>query len=127
MWKQISPADHPSLLPYQMWIKSDAKIPKSNLTPVYLVRQYFPSNLYDRLATRPFLINLEKLWIIFQLMKALEQCHEQGVVHGKKQSASFSLINYSLLLHTPAILYLGTALYLFFAHILHASLKSRRH
>mgnify|MGYP003386527950 CR=1 FL=1 len=79
----LSPADHPSLLPYQMWIKSDYKIPKVNLTPVYLVRQHLPSNLYDRLSTRPFLINLEKLWILFQLMKALEQCHELGVAHGK--------------------------------------------
>lgn len=83
MWKMLSPADHPSLLPYQMWIKSDYKIPKVNLTPVYLVRQHLPSNLYDRLSTRPFLINLEKLWILFQLMKALEQCHELGVAHGK--------------------------------------------
>ena len=82
MWKSISPADFPNLLPYQMWIKSDQKISKASLTPVYLVRQYFPSNLYDRLSTRPFLINLEKLWIMYQIMKALEQSHEQGVVHG---------------------------------------------
>jgi len=107
MWKLISPADYPSLLPYQMWISSDNRIPKVNLTPVYLVRQYFPSNLYDRLSTRPFLINMEKLWIIFQLMKALEQCHEQGVVHGdiKPENVLTTSWNWAVLtdfaLHKP--------------------------
>jgi len=32
-----------------------------------LIRQYFFSNLYDRLATRPQLNVDEKGWIIFQL------------------------------------------------------------
>lgn len=82
MWNALSPSQHPNLLPYQMWIKSSAKISKPNSIPIFLIRQYFPYNLYDRLSTRPFLSNLEKLWVIYQLMRAVEEAHEEGVVHG---------------------------------------------
>jgi phosphoinositide-3-kinase, regulatory subunit 4 len=82
MWNALSPSQHPNLLPYQMWIKSSAKASKPNFSPVFLVRQYFPANLYDRLSTRPFLSDLEKLWVIYQLMRAVEEAHEEGVVHG---------------------------------------------
>jgi len=82
MWNSLSPSRHPNLLPYQMWIKSMSKITKPLVTPVFLVRQYFPFNLYDRLSTRPFLTDIEKLWVIYQLMRAVEDCHAQGVVHG---------------------------------------------
>jgi phosphoinositide-3-kinase regulatory subunit 4 len=34
---------------------------------------------YDRISTRPFLTLLEKKWIAFQLLKALEFCHSKGV------------------------------------------------
>ncbi|VDO98985.1 unnamed protein product [Soboliphyme baturini] len=47
-----------------------------------LVRQYLKDNLYDRLSTRPFLTETEKLWIAFQLLKALEQCHRADICHG---------------------------------------------
>lgn len=81
-WKSVSPSKHPNLLPYQMWIKSSTKIGKTTSSPAYLIRQYFGANLYDRLSTRPFLTELEKLWIIYQLMRAVESSHEEGVVHG---------------------------------------------
>jgi len=82
IWKTLSPAKYPNLLPYQMWIKSTARFNKTAATPIYLIRQYFSSNLYDRLSTRPFLNELEKLWIVYQLFKCLEICHEHGIVHG---------------------------------------------
>lgn len=40
-----------------------------------LVRQFGKDNLYDRLSTRPFLADVEKRWLAFQLLKALEQCN----------------------------------------------------
>lgn len=81
MWKTISPALYPNLLPYQCWIKSSSR--NRNLpSPVYLIRQYFAFNLYDRLATRPFLFTEEKIWIIFQLLKGIEMCHSKGIIHG---------------------------------------------
>ncbi|KAJ5690829.1 hypothetical protein N7462_005221 [Penicillium macrosclerotiorum] len=51
-------------------------------TSGYLVRQYIHSSLYDRMSTRPFLENIEKKWIAFQLLCALRDCHAQDVFHG---------------------------------------------
>ncbi|KMQ48454.1 Armadillo-like helical [Trichophyton rubrum] len=48
----------------------------------YLVRQYIYSSLYDRLSTRPFLEDIEKKWIAFQLLCSLRDCHAQNVFHG---------------------------------------------
>lgn len=81
LWNTIPPTKYPNLMPYQMWIRSTPKS-KALPSPVYLIRQFFNANLYDRLSTRPFLNELEKHWIIFQLLKCLEICHEHGVVHG---------------------------------------------
>lgn len=41
----------------------------------YAVRQHLFSSLYDRLSTRPFLDNIEKKWIAFQLLKGLADIH----------------------------------------------------
>ncbi len=38
-------------------------------TVCFLTRPYYASNLYDRLATRPFLSDPEKRWIAFQLLQ----------------------------------------------------------
>ena len=82
LWRVISPARYPNLLPYQMWIKSSVKL-KPNITPVYLIRQYVQSNLHDRLSTRPFLSEIEKLWLLYQLFKGIEVCHlAHGIIHG---------------------------------------------
>lgn len=81
IWKELSPTKHPNILPYQCWIKSSLRL-KSNASPVYLIRQYINTNLHDRISTRPFLHEYEKLWIIFQLFKCLEICHSSGVYHG---------------------------------------------
>jgi phosphoinositide-3-kinase regulatory subunit 4 len=67
--KKLSPAKYPCLLPYQIWLKSNNKITRTNTSPTYLIRQYFFHNLYERLSTRPFLHDIEKRFIIFQLMK----------------------------------------------------------
>jgi len=82
VWKTLSPAKYPQLLPYQMWMKSGIRAKPSSASPVYLIRQFFSTNLYDRLSTRPFLNEMEKLWIVYQLLKCLEICHEHGIVHG---------------------------------------------
>lgn len=47
-----------------------------------LCRPYQKCTLYDRLSTRPFLLDVEKKWIAFQLLKALAQCHLGLVCHG---------------------------------------------
>ncbi|RHY31205.1 hypothetical protein DYB32_003677 [Aphanomyces invadans] len=66
----------PNVIPYsvfEMGTKGNA---------AFLVRQSFVANLYDRIYTRPFLTDIEKKWIAFQLLKALEQCHAKGIYHG---------------------------------------------
>ncbi|KAI0022652.1 hypothetical protein F4780DRAFT_769584 [Xylariomycetidae sp. FL0641] len=48
----------------------------------YLVRQFIYSSLYDRMSTRPFLEDIEKKWLAFQLLCALRDCHARDVYHG---------------------------------------------
>lgn len=48
----------------------------------YCIRQHFWSNVLDRLGTRPFLSSVEKRWVVYQLLRAIDQCHERGVCHG---------------------------------------------
>ena len=64
----------PNVMPFR-WFKE---------TPhaAYLVRQYFHASLLERLSSPPFLSLVEKRWLIFQLLQALQQCHSAGVCHG---------------------------------------------
>ncbi|XP_078170868.1 serine/threonine-protein kinase VPS15-like isoform X1 [Carex rostrata] len=64
----------PHVWPFQVWLETDKA--------AYLLRQYFFGNLHDRLSTRPFLSFIEKKWIAFQLLCAVEQSHSKGVCHG---------------------------------------------
>lgn len=48
----------------------------------YLVRQYIHSSLYDRMSTRPFLEDIEKRWLSFQLLCAVRDCHARNIYHG---------------------------------------------
>lgn len=67
----------------------------------YLVRQYFYSSLYDRMrcaelalfdlqerpkltnaSTRPFLEDIEKKWLAYQLLCALRDSHSRNIYHG---------------------------------------------
>ncbi|KAK4155031.1 hypothetical protein C8A00DRAFT_32210 [Chaetomidium leptoderma] len=66
--------DVPNALPYQRAIETE--------TNGYLVRQFLYNSLYDRLSTRPFLEDIEKKWLAFQLLCALRDCHSKGVYHG---------------------------------------------
>ena len=92
LWLNISPTKYPNLLPHQMWISSRNKN-KNIPTPVYLLRQYISSNLFDRSLTRPFLTEMEKLWLIYQMFLCLEICHEKGVVHGDVKPENFLITN----------------------------------
>ncbi|KAF4125238.1 phosphoinositide-3-kinase, regulatory subunit 4 [Geosmithia morbida] len=67
-------ADVPNALAFQRVIETE--------TNGYLVRQLLYSSLYDRLSTRPFLEDIEKKWLAFQLLCALRDCHARDVYHG---------------------------------------------
>eukprot|EP00163_Fabomonas_tropica_P003388 TRINITY_DN12891_c0_g4_i1.p1 TRINITY_DN12891_c0_g4~~TRINITY_DN12891_c0_g4_i1.p1 ORF type:complete len:1652 (-),score=398.10 TRINITY_DN12891_c0_g4_i1:5-4960(-) len=70
----ISGADCPNLMPFESTRETDKA--------AYLIRPYIYLDLYDRISTRPFLTDLEKTWIVFQLLSAAKQAHEVGVTHG---------------------------------------------
>ncbi|EPE09924.1 phosphoinositide 3-kinase regulatory subunit 4 [Ophiostoma piceae UAMH 11346] len=67
-------ADVPNALAYQRIVEKD--------TNGYLVRQFLYNSLYDRMSTRPFLEDIEKKWLAFQLLCALRDCHARDVYHG---------------------------------------------
>jgi serine/threonine protein kinase len=82
---------HPNIIPYQEWQES----PKSS--SAFLVRQFFMSNLYDRLSTRPFLTHIEKKWLAFQLIKALVQLKSGGFCHGDIKSENIMVTSWGWL------------------------------
>lgn len=67
-----------NVMPYSRVMESDRA--------AYLCRQYLKWNLYDRISTRPFLEHIEKLWISFQLLVAVRNCHSRNVFHGDIKS-----------------------------------------
>ncbi|KAK2595944.1 Serine/threonine-protein kinase [Conoideocrella luteorostrata] len=67
-------ADIPNALAFQRIIETE--------TNGYLVRQFQYSSLYDRLSTRPFLEDIEKKWLAFQLLCSLRDCHARDIYHG---------------------------------------------
>ncbi|RKO92149.1 hypothetical protein BDK51DRAFT_20317 [Blyttiomyces helicus] len=64
----------PNAFPYQRIIETDRA--------GYMVRQYFYSNLYDRISTRPFLNLVEKKWIAYQVLSGLAEAHAHQIYHG---------------------------------------------
>lgn len=66
--------DVPNALPYHRIIETSSN--------GYLVRQYIHSSLYDRMSTRPFLEDIEKRWLSFQLLCAVRDCHARNLFHG---------------------------------------------
>ncbi|KAI6711580.1 hypothetical protein JHW43_005858 [Diplocarpon mali] len=67
-------ADVPNALAYQRIVETE--------TNGFLVRQYLYSSLYDRMSTRPFLEDIEKKWLAFQLLCGVRDSHSRDVFHG---------------------------------------------
>lgn len=44
-----------------------------------LLRSFLPTPFS---SARPFLSDIEKRWIAFQILNAVQQCHAQGICHG---------------------------------------------
>nr|XP_022913149.1 phosphoinositide 3-kinase regulatory subunit 4 isoform X1 [Onthophagus taurus] len=63
----------------------------------FLTREYVKFSLYDRISTRPFLTNLEKRWITFQVLYALNQCHKVGVCHGDIKLENITITSWNWL------------------------------
>ncbi|XDB47154.1 hypothetical protein ABFV05_000770 [Capra hircus] len=63
---------------------------KASEKAAMLFRQYLRDNLYDRISTLPFLNNIEKRWIAFQILTAVDQAHKSGVRHGDIKTEKFA-------------------------------------
>ncbi|KAL3269438.1 hypothetical protein HHI36_008508 [Cryptolaemus montrouzieri] len=64
----------------------------------FIIREYVKYSLYDRISTRPFLTNIEKRWITFQILYALHQCHKVGVCHGDIKLENITITSWNWVL-----------------------------
>ncbi|OTF79616.1 phosphoinositide 3-kinase regulatory subunit 4-like protein, partial [Euroglyphus maynei] len=48
----------------------------------YMARQFVRYSLYDRLSTRPFMTDIEKAWIVYQIFRCMQWCHDHNIYHG---------------------------------------------
>lgn len=81
-------------LPFQKAVE------KASEKAAMLFRQYVRDNLYDRISTRPFLNNIEKRWIAFQILTAVEQAHKSGVRHGDIKTENVMVTSWNWVLLT---------------------------
>jgi phosphoinositide-3-kinase regulatory subunit 4 len=63
----------------------------NNRRPIVLLRPYFYTTLSDRLASRPWLDPVEKLWFTLQFLQALDSMHTANVVHGNLCTENIAL------------------------------------
>jgi phosphoinositide-3-kinase regulatory subunit 4 len=65
---------------------------------VYLLRQHAHASLSDRLVSRPFLTSIEKNWIAYQLLRAMQSLHDAGVCHGHLTTENVLLTSWNWVL-----------------------------
>lgn len=82
-------ADIPNTLPYQRILET--------ANGGFLARQYIHSSVYDRMSTRPFLEDIEKKWMAFQLLCAIRDCHSRDVFHGDIKSENLLVTSWNWL------------------------------
>ena len=98
------PEIHPHVLFYARWIVGPSSSISPSVTsgpvarPVYLLRQHAHASLSDRLASRPFLTLIEKNWITYQLLNALQSLHDAGVCHGHLTTENVLLTSWNWVL-----------------------------
>ena len=66
----------------------------------FLVRQYVKDSLCDRISNRPFLTLIEKKWIAFQLLLALQQAHKHGICHGDIKTENVMITSWNWVILT---------------------------
>ncbi|SCU93400.1 LAFA_0F16204g1_1 [Lachancea sp. 'fantastica'] len=82
----------PNVLNYSKIVESDRA--------GYLVRLHLKSSVYDRLSTRPFLETIELKFIVFQLLRALDDIHSLGICHGDLKLENLLLTSWNWLVLT---------------------------
>ena len=72
-------------------------------THMYTPTQYLTHTLictHSTFSTRPFLTVMEKKWIVFQLLKVLEECHDKRISHGDIKTENVLLTSWGWVLLT---------------------------
>ena len=65
------------------WFVGESRNLRGQLVrPVWLLRPHVYTTLSDRLASRPWLQTVEKVWMAKQILQAVQDLHDAGVVHG---------------------------------------------
>ena len=85
LWK-LGISAHPSQQQHQPQLQQRA---------VALVRHHTYTTLSDRLESRPFLTNIEKLFIIHQFLSALQTMHDRQVRHGFLNAENIGLTSWN--------------------------------
>ena len=89
-------AGQPHVAPFLYWSVGEYKQKNlQTIQPIHLLRPYTHTTLSDRLASRPFLTHVEKLWISYQLLQALEAMHSKDVVHGFLTTENIGLTSWN--------------------------------
>eukprot|EP00970_Alexandrium_tamarense_P009374 scaffold1868_cov194-Alexandrium_tamarense.AAC.18 len=99
------PSTHPHILSYARWIvgppTTTGQPSPTNTTvsrPIHLLRQHAHASLSDRLVSRPFLTLIEKNWITYQLLNAVQSLHDVGVCHGHLTTENVLLTSWNWVL-----------------------------
>ncbi|XP_055329970.1 phosphoinositide 3-kinase regulatory subunit 4-like isoform X2 [Paramacrobiotus metropolitanus] len=74
-------------LPFSFFTKSDKF--------AALCRTYIKDTLYDRMSARPYLVDIEKRWIAFQILNGLQECHAKNIYHGDIKSANIAITSWN--------------------------------
>ena len=94
-----NPERHSHILSYARWIVGPVISNASTITrPVHLLRQHVHSSLADRLVSRPFLTLIEKNWITYQLLNAIQSLHDEGICHGHLTTENVLLTSWNWVL-----------------------------
>ena len=63
-------------------------------TAAILIRQYLTYNLRERIYIEPYLTTIDKVWLSFQIMFALQSMHDNGIYHGHLKLQNILLTSY---------------------------------
>ena len=88
------------LASYQAWSVGTTSFSVQNQNnrvyrPIYLIRPHMYSTLSNRIVTRPFLSNAEKMFISHQILNALGCLHDKGMIHGHLSCANIGLTSWN--------------------------------
>lgn len=76
-----------------------------NEKAICLIRQYCYISLMDRISTRPFLSQMNKLWISYQILQGLTQMKESRFFHGDIKMSNVLLTTYDWVFLTDLSFY----------------------